>query len=75
MSRSASSRTNQRHLPILNDDVFCRWSRRRPGVETRIGTPLRSRAFSCDLFSPPVSSPDTNQRVRRGAEESSADSS
>lgn len=31
----------------------------RPGVATRRVTPLRSRAFSCTRFSPPITSPGT----------------
>lgn len=57
--RSASSRTSQRSSSVWKDCVFCRWSSSRPGVATSTVTPLRSRAFSFALFSPPCMLPPT----------------
>lgn len=42
-----------------------RWSMSRPGVATSSVTPLRRRAFSWPLCSPPIRMPGTSQQKRR----------
>ena len=55
--RSASSTTRQARLRKTKPLVFCRWSSRRPGVDTSRLTPLTSRSASVRRLAPPITRP------------------
>jgi hypothetical protein len=71
-SLSASSSTSHCRCATENAVVDSRWSRRRPGVATRITTPFLSRCFSWCRFSPPVNSPGTSQMYRFASSQATA---
>ncbi|KAL1845321.1 hypothetical protein VTK73DRAFT_690 [Phialemonium thermophilum] len=70
--RSPSSRTSQRTAETSRTRVWSRWSARRPGVAMRRLTPLRRRAFSAFLLSPPVTVVLTSQGAQRRRRSSTA---
>lgn len=63
--RSASSRMSHLIESLRKHLVVLRWSNSRPGVQTRIVTPFRRRAFSLFRRSPPDMLPGTSQMKGR----------